>query len=263
MLAQVSPNESSEPCSMCNGTGWQIIIGLGAKPCLCRRKNRFERLLQQARIPPRYKDCTIENYYFQGKPESASFTSQAQAALDSRNFLREFPSSEFGLLFVGECGLGKTHLAVAVLKEAILKSGLPCLFYDFRDLLKEIQDSYNPTTATSELKLLAPIYEAELLVLDELGATKPTPWVQDTMTQIINHRYNNQKLNIFTSNFLDTPSSGSNYGETLSERLGVRLRSRLYEMCKVVHILGTDYRREKLKYNSVSSQNIKKPTLED
>lgn len=261
MLAQISPNEKSEPCLLCNGTGWQIIVGLGAKPCPCRQKDKYKRLLEQARIPPRYANCTLENYYPQGTPDSESFTSQAKAAIEGKNFLREFPVAEFGLLFVGECGLGKTHLAVAILKEAILKSGSPCLFYDFRDLLKEIQDSYNPATSTTELKVLAPIYEADLLVLDELGATKPTLWMQETMTQIINNRYNNQKLTIFTSNFLDDPSNS--YGETLSERLGVRLRSRLYEMCKLVHIIGTDYRREKLKNNRIPTTNIVKPPIKD
>ncbi|MBI4854617.1 MAG: ATP-binding protein [Acidobacteria bacterium] len=247
MLAQASPNENSEPCSLCYGTGWQIIVGVGAKACPCRKKNQYERLLERARIPLRYKDCSLENYQPQGPPELEPFTTQAKALLESKNFIRDFPGVEFGLLFVGECGLGKTHLAVAILKEVINKTGLTCLFYDFRDLLKEIQESYNPTTSTSELQVLAPIYEADVLVLDELGATKPTPWVQDTMTQIINRRYNNKKSTIFTSNFLDNPSANSNYGETLSERLGVRLRSRLYEMCKLVHIVGEDFRRNKLK----------------
>jgi DNA replication protein DnaC len=249
MLAQISPNESSEPCSLCYGTGWQIVVGVGAKVCSCRQKNQYQRLLERARIPPRYSNCTLESYIPQGSPEGDIFTSQAKALLDAKGFVKEYPRADFGLLFVGECGLGKTHLAVAILKEIIAKTTLPCLFYDFRDLLKEIQESYNPTISTSELQVLAPIYEAEVLVLDELGATKPTPWVQDTMTQIINRRYNNKKLTIFTSNFLDNPLANSSYGESLSERLGVRLRSRLYEMCKLVHIVGEDYRRDKLKNN--------------
>jgi DNA replication protein DnaC len=249
MLPKAFPNDNPEPCPFCYDTGWQIVIGVGAKPCQCRRKNQYQRLLERSRIPDRYAGCSLENYSPQGPPEQDSFVSQAKALMDCRTFAREYPSVEFGLLLVGECGLGKTHLAVATLKEVLSKTDRLCLFYDFRDLLKEIQDSYNPTTSTSELQVLAPIYEAEVLVLDELGATKPTPWVQDTMTQIINRRYNNKKITIFTSNFLDTPSANSSYGETLSERLGVRLRSRLYEMCKIVHIKGEDYRRDKLRHN--------------
>ncbi len=250
MLAKVSTNEQTkpEPCPLCFDTGWQVVIGVGARQCECRKKTQYSRLLAKARIPTRYETCSLDNYEPNGFPGSEEIVSQARAKLDCNTFVREYPNVEFGLLLVGECGLGKTHLAVAVLKATLSKTMHSCLFYDFRDLLKEIQESYNPSTSSSELKVLAPIYEAELLVLDELGATKPTAWVQDTMTQIINRRYNNKKITIFTSNYLDTPSL--NYGETLSERLGVRLRSRLYEMCKIVHIKGEDYRKNKLKQTS-------------
>ncbi|MFY9226522.1 MAG: ATP-binding protein [Blastocatellia bacterium] len=249
MLAKVSASEQSkpEPCPLCFDTGWQVVIGVGARQCECRKKNQYQRLLAKARIPTRYENCSLDNYEPQGRPGSDEILSQAKAKMDCTYFVRDYPTVEFGLLLVGECGLGKTHLAVATLKATLSKTMHSCLFYDFRDLLKEIQESYNPSTSSSELKVLAPIYEAELLVLDELGATKPTAWVQDTMTQIINRRYNNKKITIFTSNYLDTPSL--NYGETLSERLGVRLRSRLYEMCKIVHIKGEDYRKDKLRHN--------------
>ena len=47
---------------------------------------------------------------------------------------------------------------------------------------------------SSELKVLAPVFQADVLVLDELGATVPTDWVRDTMYQVINRRYNDKKL---------------------------------------------------------------------
>jgi DNA replication protein DnaC len=237
---RVQDNNSSDPCPSCFGTGWENIDGVGVRPCECRKKSRVDRLLSAARIPKRYESCSLDNYYPQGAPDSNLFSSQGHALYFCSQFVREYPNIERGLLFVGRCGVGKTHLAVAVLKQLILKAHTPCLFYDFRDLLKEIQDSYNPHTATSELKVLSPVYEAEVLVLDELGANKPTDWVRDTVAQIINTRYNDKKITIFTSNYLDEP--GPNFGETLSERVGVRLRSRLYEMCKLIHIDGDDYR---------------------
>lgn len=163
-----------------------------------------------------------------------------RALMAARKFVEEYPVVDVGLLLLGRCGVGKTHLAVAALKELINK-GIPALFYDFRDLLKEIQDSYNPNTHNSELKILAPVFEAEVLVLDELGASKPTEWVQETMTHIINKRYNDKKVTIFTSNYLDIPL-GSSYDETLTDRVGVRLRSRLHEMCRHLLIEGDDYR---------------------
>jgi DNA replication protein DnaC len=91
------------------------------------------------------------------------------------------------------------------------------------------------------LKVLAPVFEAEVLVLDELGASKPTDWVRDMMMQIINMRYNGKKLTIFTTNYLDEPSTKRE--ETLEDRIGVRLRSRLFEMCRTVLVDGDDYRQ--------------------
>ncbi len=89
--------------------------------------------------------------------------------------------------------------------------------------------------------MLAPVYQAEVLVLDELGASKPTDWVRDTMMQIIGARYNEKKLTVFTTNYSDSRRSVTD--ETLEDRIGIRLRSRLYEMCGTVQIEGEDYRR--------------------
>jgi DNA replication protein DnaC len=78
-------------------------------------------------------------------------------------------------------------------------------------------------------------------VLDELGASKPTDWVRDTMMQIIGTRYNDRKLTVFTTNYLDARRQPTD--ETLEDRIGVRLRSRLFEMCRTVQVDGDDYRR--------------------
>ncbi len=164
---------------------------------------------------------------------------------------------------MGPVGVGKTHLAVAILKELIEKKGVSCLFYESGSLLKAIQDSYNPISQTSETRVLAPVYQAEVLVLDELGASVPTNWVRDTLYQIINTRYNNKKLTIFTTNYLDVPrvekseeteSTSRSFSKkrdserirsltTLEDQIGTPLRSRLYEMCKKVMIEGEDFRK--------------------
>jgi DNA replication protein DnaC len=141
---------------------------------------------------------------------------------------------------MGPVGTGKTHLSVAIL-HGLIEKGVSCLFYEFGSLLKEIQGSYNSLSQTSELKVLAPIFEAEVLVLDELGASKTTDWVRDTMMQIIGTRYNERKLTIFTTNYFD--ERGAERDETLEDRIGVRLRSRLYEMCRTVELDGKDFRR--------------------
>jgi DNA replication protein DnaC len=226
---------ASAVCAFCFGTGMEIVPGKGARRCRCRIERARDRLLDAARIPRRYSECSLQNYY----PQQSNGT-QFKAFQYAVNLVRDYPAVERGLLFMGPVGVGKTHLSVAVLR-GLIDKGVPCLFYEFGTLLKEIQDSYNPVSKTSELKVLEPVYRAEVLVLDELGASKPTDWVRDTMMQVINTRYNDRKLTVFTTNYLD--GRRAEREETLEERIGVRLRSRLYEMCKTVYIEGEDYRR--------------------
>lgn len=244
-------------CPLCFGTGTRLDPEKGAVICDCRRSNSATRFLDAARIPPRFRQCDFHNYY--PKNDSQFFAHSFASRL-----VNDYPAVETGLLFMGPVGVGKTHLAIAVLKELIEKKGVACLFYESGSLLKAIQDSYNPVSETSETRVLAPVYQAEVLVLDELGASVPTNWVRDTLYQIINTRYNNQKLTIFTTNYLDEPRSATDENSdaadtrrrsrtfaveriqemtTLEERIGTPLRSRLYEMCKKVVIEGEDYRK--------------------
>jgi DNA replication protein DnaC len=234
-------SSKAEPvvCSFCYGTGMEVVAGKGARRCRCRTHNIQAKLLEAARIPRRYSECSLSNY----QPASNN-SSQLRAFNYAYRLVREYPSVDRGLLLMGPCGVGKTHLAAAMLR-GLIEKGIPCLFYEFGALLKEIQGSYNPHAQTSELKVLAPLFDAEVLVLDELGASKPTDWVRDTMMQIIGTRYNEWKLTIFTTNYFDEQPNERD--ETLEDRIGARLRSRLYEMCRTVVIRGTDYRR---KYDS-------------
>ena len=223
--------ESTEVCEECFGTGTKLDPVKGAIPCPCRRHERSRKLTAAARIPRRYEKCAFANFI------SDPGTSQDHALRHAHKFANEYPAVDRGLLFMGPAGVGKTHLAVSILRDLIDK-GFAGLFYEFGSLLKEIQDSYNPVSKSSELRVLAPVYQADVLVLDELGASVPTDWVRDTMYQIINKRYNDNKLTIFTTNFLDK-------GNELEERITYRLRSRLYEMCTNVVIDGEDYRRRR------------------
>ena len=173
-------------------------------------------------------------------------------------FVEEYPTDKTGLLFVGSVGVGKTHLAVGIIKDLIREKGIHCLFCDYRELLKSIQNSYNPTVQATEMEILRPVFDAEVLVLDELGAVRSTEWVFDTVNYILNSRYNENKTTIITTNFPDQPEQDKpeidNLGsrsaadraarrETLGDRIGERMRSRLHEMCKKVEIEGPDYRQ--------------------
>jgi DNA replication protein DnaC len=230
---ELPKTEDTGVCEECFGTGTKLDPVKGALPCPCRRPDRFKKVLAAARIPPRYAKCSFDTF------KSAPGTSQDNALLLAQKLVNDFPVDR-GLLFMGPAGVGKTHLAVAII-HGLIEKGFAGVFCEFGSLLKEIQDSYNPISKSSELKVLAPIYQTDVLVLDELGATIPTDWVRDTMYQIINKRYNDQKLTIFTTNYSD--ARGSDKEQVLEDRIGTRLRSRLYEMCKKVVMDGGDYRR--------------------
>ncbi len=242
-------------------------------PCDCGEGQRAIRQLERARIPRRYEHCDFDNFdtgLYESEPEAnAHADAQAkardttwnrsleQAKLMVEAFARDYPSgSEAGLLLMGSCGVGKTHLGVAALKE-LAERGHQCLFYDYRELLKEIQASYNPENGATEMGVLEPVLSAEILLLDDLGASKPSPWTLDTVGHILNTRYNEKRVTLITTNFLDaSPSAGeparlpsgerisAAREDTLAERIGQRIRSRLYEMCRTVEVVAPDYRRE-------------------
>lgn len=221
--------------------------------CDCRLQTRNQALLASARIPRRYEHCELSNFEFEG-PHSKLLPARMAAC----RFVEEYPVDANGLLLIGSIGVGKTHLAVGIVKELILSKGIACLFYDYRELLKQIQNSYNDSVRATELEVLRPVFEAEVLVLDELGAVKPTEWVWDTVSLILNSRYNENRTTIITTNYPDDPAQeisanpSSEFAraqrsmrrETLGDRIGERMRSRLHEMCRVVTMEGEDFRQK-------------------
>lgn len=225
-------SDGADVCQLCFGTGMEFLDS-GVRPCSCRKQNAHTKLLETARIPKRYENCDFQTYKCSTPAHERAFRFASRLAM-------EYPATDRGLLLMGNVGVGKTHLAVSILK-GLTERGFTCLFYEFGGLLKEIQNSYNYVSQTSELKVLEPVFNAEVLVLDEVGTSKPTDWVRDTMAHIINTRYNDKKLTIFTTNYLD--SDGDEREESLEDRIGVRLRSRLFEMSKTIVIKGEDYRK--------------------
>lgn len=244
------PQQQQLTCPLCSGTGWKSVEVPGKAPrvarCDCRINTRVERLLRAANIPTRYQHCTLSDFDigFQGAHRSL-----AAARLAAGRFVEEYPIEKTGLLLIGTIGVGKTHLAVGIMQELLRSKGVPCLFCDYRELLKQIQNSYNPSVQTTEMEILRPVFDAEVLVLDELGAVKPSEWVWDTVSLILNSRYNEKRTTIITTNFSDQPAgqvSGPRAAareETLGDRIGERMRSRLHEMCRVVQMDGLDFRQ--------------------
>ena len=240
--------DQPDTCPLCGGTGWKEVSSGGDRRvtrCSCFLQTQARHLLDASEIPARYTDCDFTNYVTNGNPALAG------VMITLEKWASQYPLDRTGLLLIGPSGVGKTHLSVAASKQLIGK-GVHCLFCDYRELLKRIQNSYNPSVQATELEVLRPIFETEVLLLDDLGAVKPSEWVWDTVSLILNTRYNDNRTTIITSNFLDGPSAAAEgvdgarratREETLGDRIGERMRSRLFEMCRLIQVQGKDYRQ--------------------
>ena len=165
-----------ENCERCGGLG-QIIVeddrGRSVRPCVCIRERKLQRALSKAGFPPRYEGCSFENYRLDF---AGSNRSLVMAHLYASNFVKKVPveTRSTGVLLVGSIGVGKTHLAIAMLKALIVERAATGLFCDYRELLKRLQQTYSQRGDGSEADILEPILTAQVLVLDEVGAMKPT-----------------------------------------------------------------------------------------
>jgi DNA replication protein DnaC len=224
------------PCAGCDDTGWKPIDENGVRRvvrCDCWRERIGQSRLSQANIPRRYQHCTLANFL-------AYNESLERAVAMARRLADAFPAAGVGLFLEGQPGVGKTHLAVAVLKQVIEHIGARGLFYDTRELLRLIRSTYDPSIRTTEIEVLHPVLSTDLLVLDDLGAEKTSEWVDETMNLIVNTRYSERRLTLFTSNYPDIPDETE--PNSLLFRIGSRMRSRLHEMCEFVVLDAADYR---------------------
>jgi DNA replication protein DnaC len=244
-------------CRICDGVGLvRVVNATGqwvSRACECQEMEREQRRLAAAHIPERYRGCTLDTFDPEFKDADKSLGFALTAA---RKFVDAYPvdTAGKGLLFTGTLGVGKTHLAVGVLRRLVRERGVRGLFVDYRELLKSIQNSYNPQVQTTEIELLQPVFTAEVLVIDDLGAQKPNEWVWDTVALILNTRYNDKQTTIITTNYADLPAGAgfkpaekgdkpAKSEDTLGDRIGDRMRSRLAEMCVRVHMTGEDLRQ--------------------
>ncbi len=232
--------DDAEVCPKCLDTGVVVEEADGvrrARPCDCRRQEERTRRETAVGIPARYRECSLDNFrFFQGLTD----VSAAAAHRLARSFADNYPAVDAGLLLMGPVGVGKTHLATGIIKYLSHEKGVRCHWCDFAELLAEVKKRY-AGSSFDEYAVLAPLLDAEVLLIDDLGSMRIRDWTLDILSYVINQRYVRQRLIVATTNYLDEPGGAD---ESLTDRIGPRLRSRLLEMCKTVLIAGQDFRAE-------------------
>ena len=247
-------------CPNCGGTGWIIIERgdvSGAEPCECRALGRSDRLESRAKIPILYANASFENFDAPQSDFDPSARELRRVLTQVKDYADSFPlGPRPGLLLIGETGTGKTHLAVAALRRIIAK-GFEGLYWNYQTLLNSIKSGYDPVSNSSDREAYRAALDAEVLLLDDLGANRVTDWVEDTINSIVTERCDNRRPLIATSNLPDEAvgstmtdradlASTTRLRRTLAEQIGQRARSRLFEMCTVIKMpLIPDYRIRK------------------
>ena len=232
-----------EVCPDCGGEGvtWEAdwTGNLVAQPCHCQDVDVRVAAYNRAGIPRRYVHCTIENL-------EELEDKQRAAKIAMMKVVTGFRPGDRGIGLAGKVGTGKTHLMAGLTRSLTLESGVECRFIEFSHLLDDIRAGFNAGKGSSEI--VSELVEVPVLVIDELGKELDTSWQQSILDELISKRYNGEVTTFFTTNYVFdvgnwTERTREHFEKTtLADRVGSRMVSRLFEMCRPIVIDGPDYR---------------------
>lgn len=241
------------PCPFCGGVGRrEVAINGVMRVAKCRCQKVVDRiaLFNAANIPSRHADSTIEGF----RTDADGVAGTRPVRDFTRYWLDRYRvgGENKGMVLFGAPGRGKTHLLCGVVRELIFRYGVRARFVEFTHLLSRIREGIdrNDGDATT----LTPLVEVPVLAIDELGKGRKTDWEQTIIDEIITRRYNAGGVLLATTNFpikpVDRrprdPSSSLTLAmpgqETLAERLGERVFSRMMETVEFFPATGEDYR---------------------
>lgn len=219
-------------CPRCKGAGWtRLDVEPGHQDfgrlieCRCGlvAAGRAERNLGRSRIPAEYADLDLTTY-----PDR-------RIASDIADWWYELPSA--WLLLVGDLGVGKTGLTIGLVKKA-LADGRTALFRPMTELLGDIRATYQTRdgSAPDEAAMMRSLKEIDLLALDDVGTERMTGWVQERMFEVLNHRYNERRRTVISTNLGP---------DELEAHVGDRIMSRILGMGWRYEILGPNLRERR------------------
>ncbi|HLI71835.1 MAG TPA: ATP-binding protein [Ktedonobacteraceae bacterium] len=226
-----APYKNPTPvCPICKGAGYlrQDVPyghpGFG-KPVQCKCKQKD---LQAKRWQQRRENANLDNLSDKGFDNFLLYNGAPAQLHEAFQEAREYAHSPHGwLVFAGKSGCGKTHLAAAIANHYLATTGETVLFITASDLLDHLRATFSPSSDIVYDKLFEQVREVSLLVLDDLGAQKGTPWANEKLFQLINYRYNYRIPTVITTNW----TSSQNY--KLVE-IDERIRSRLSDLGLVI-----------------------------
>jgi DNA replication protein DnaC len=252
--------DCQETCARCRGTGY-VLVPAGAsavaQPCACRHLDERIGLFNAAGLPAMIARAMFESY----KPHHPD---QVAAKAAAEEFAKKYRSDRqaYGLLFYGAPGTGKTHLLAAIVRYLTLEKGVACRYVELMLLLSDIRSGIAAQNR-GYLDILRPLTSAPVLVIDELGKERGTDWERSMLDELISRRFNSGLTTLFATNYFleerhvpEAPgrivnTKSAAFGrdaesQTLAQRVGDRIYSRLNEMCVFVKLdPGHDIRKDR------------------
>lgn len=194
-------------------------------PCRCVKKTgdgKRRRRLEEYSNLGALKNFTFDKLSPQGRSGNTSSQQRFNAAFNAAKKFADNPSG--WMVFIGQTGSGKTHLAAAIANERI-EHEAPVFFITAADLLDHLRAAFNPESGMTYDQMFEQVRSTPLLILDDLGIQSSTPWAQEKLDQLINHRFNHELPTVITT-------------ERTLEQMDERLRSRLKDagLCQVFHL---------------------------
>lgn len=250
-LAVASLSPEVPPCTRCGGTGRVVAIKGDVRAvgrCRCQLEPDRIGLFNRAGLPARHALSTLESFSL-GQEGAAKAMAAVAAWMDRLKRAMAAKETLPGLVLHGAVGRGKTHLLVGIVRWLILEHGLEVRFVEFSRLLAQLREGFDK--GQSDRTMLNDLVTVPILAIDELGKGRLTDWELSVVDELISRRYDAMGCTLGTTNYPPAVPSGrgaANLAEgarmqqTLGDRVGERVFSRLREMSELVEVTGLDYR---------------------